>query len=291
MDLQTKYRALTWNIMQGGTYAERIESIVSYISGLSPDIILLQEIDKNFEQPTIQLFQEAGYTLKIRTGNPSFKQESSIGIAYRPDTFMEVNNPTPLNVNFEAMALDLVPCETGAVRGEAAYVNPSHAQFEPPLRFASNILTVISYHGYWGGLAQPVRLRETAEIDRYVKSKNNAAILGGDFNARPNEPAVSYLRGDYIYEDKGTLWVEAQECAQRLSDAPIYNTSFAHGPIVEAKPGYDTAHMPERRIDYLFSYGFAYARPYAFDGTTRITELESARTLSDHAPILAGVLG
>lgn len=277
--------------MWGDSYPERLDSIASYINGLAPDIILLQEIDKNYEQQTIDAFASYDYTLKVRTGKGAFHQDSSIGIAYRPTVFKEVDDPRPLDVNFEAMSLDLVSIETGVIRAEAQYVNPSHMQYEPPLRFASNILTVVCYHGYWGGLAQPVRLRETAEIDRYIRSKNNAAIVGGDFNARPNEPAVSYLRGDYIYEDKGTLWVEAQECAQRLSGAPIYNTSFAHGPIVETKANYDTTHMPERRIDYLFSYGFAYARPYAFDGATRITELESARTLSDHAPILAGVLG
>lgn len=277
--------------MWGDTYAERLDDIASYINGLAPDIVLLQEIDSRYTQQTVDTFASYGYTLKVRPGKSAFHQDSGIGIAYRPTVFAEVSDPRPLDVNFEAMSLDLAPLETGVIRGEAQYVNPSHMQYEPPLRFASNVLTAISYHGFWGGLAQSVRLRETAEIDRYVKSKGNAAILGGDFNARPYEPAVSYLRGDYIYEDKGTLWVEAQECAQRLSGEPMYNTSFAHGPIIEAKPGYDTLHMPERRIDYLFSYGFAYARPYAFDGTTRITELESARTLSDHAPILAGMLG
>lgn len=277
--------------MWGDSYLERLDSIASYINGLAPDIVLLQEIDKNYEQQTINTFASYGYTLKIRTGKPAFHQDSSIGIAYRPTVFGEVADPRPLDVNFEAMSLDLAPLETGVIRSEAQYVNPSHMQYEPPLRFSSNILTVISYHGFWGSLAQPVRMREAAEIDRYVKSKSNAAILGGDFNARPYEPAINYLRGDYIYEDKGTLWVEAQECAKRLGGTPMYDTSFAHGPIAEAKPEYDASHMPERRIDYLFSYGFAYARPYAFDGTTHITELESARALSDHAPILAGILG
>ena len=106
----------------------------------------------------------------------------------------------------------------------------------------------------------------------------------------PGEPAIQYLRGNLLVDGQATYWVEAQDLVQQLGGPAPYGTSFTHGPIVDGNQRFNIHRTPERRIDYLFNYGFSYGRQYAFDGWSHSLDINRARSLSDHAPLIAGLL-
>lgn len=291
-DLKTKYKIITWNILENCHYEQRLQLIADHIKALDADIVLLQETADEFSQLATDIFAKAGYTLKLNPGTGT--RISGVGIAYRPDVFQELPFNQALHSSveeFSAMSLDLIPLDRLPARhDEPKYMGYRKAEVETPLDYGNDILTVVSYHGQWGTLVQPDRLAEVVAIDQFAKAKGNAVILGGDFNATPNEPAVQYLKGGLIVDGYSTLWIEAQELITDLGGPAPYGTSFAHGAIVDAKARFDHSRTPERHIDYLFNYGYCYGRQYAFDGWRYDVNTDRARELSDHAPILAGLL-
>ena len=289
--LSTKYRVLTWNVLENRDYASRIGRIADFIRNLDVDVVLLQETNDRCSQQAVRAFSDVGYVLKLQPGDSDVGQVSGVGIAYNPHKFAELPNLNPLNVSYRAMSLDLVPLGKSLVNTKPRYVGSGDDHHcESPLDYGSSTITFISYHGYWGTFAQPERLRELRQIDRYAHTKGNTVILGGDFNALPGEPGVRYLIGESIIGNKSTYWVEAQELIQQLGGPKPYGTSYTHGRLIDSQPRFDLHHTPERRIDYLFNFGFSYGRRYAFDGWHYDFDDEMARSLSDHAPIIAGLL-
>ena len=289
-ELRTKYKILTWNILGTDDYLERINHIAEFIKQSGANIALLQETNDNHFKQTIEAFDKIGYVIRLQPGNKEAGNMSGIGIAYDPHYFLEVSMTNRLNEPFRALAIDLLPTSKAPLtKRPAKYISTDH-QYEPPLDFGNDILTVISYHGHWGAFAQPRRLDQIRVIDNYAKEKGNAVILGGDFNAMPGEPAIQYLRGNILVDGQATYWVEAQDLAQQLGGPAPYGTSFTHGPIVDGNQRFNIHRTPERRIDYLFNYGFSYGRQYAFDGWSHSLDINYARSLSDHAPLIAGLL-
>lgn len=286
--LHSKYKILTWNILYSPNFLERLPEIARLIKNSKADIALLQEINTAYTVEAVAAFGQIGYKLHL---DDKLGKKICVGIAYNPTVFTAVDQESSLDVPFRAMSLDLVPTGQGIIRRTPTYITPDGDHHrDTPLSYASNILTVISYHGHWGGLYQAERLAEVAQIDQFAGNKSNAVIIGGDFNATPNEPAISYLRGDTLHGDEGTMWVDSQILSRELSGTTPYNTSLTHGSMVEANSKLDLDWLPERRIDYLLSYGYSYGRPYGFDGRYHDPSLSRARTLSDHAPVIAGLL-
>ena len=289
-ELRTKYKILTWNILGTDNYLERINNIAEFIKQSGANIALLQETNDDYLKQTIEAFDKIGYVIRLQPGNKEAGNMSGIGVAYDPHYFLEVSITSRLNEPFRALAIDLLPTSKAPLtKRPAKYISTDH-QYEPPLDFGNDILTVISYHGHWGAFAQPRRLDQIRVIDNYAKEKGNAVILGGDFNAMPGEPAIQYLRGDLLVDGQATYWVEAQDLVQQLGGPAPYGTSFTHGPIVDSNQRFNIHRTPERRIDYLFNYGFSYGRQYAFDGWSHSLDINRARSLSDHAPLIAGLL-
>lgn len=292
--LKTKYKILTWNIRIHKNYEKRLGDIVKFIKELNPDIALLQEVDCEFLDQTVDQFKKAGYHLVL---HPNAKNmEGTSAVAYDRKTFKEHRPVKRLasQIVFDATVVDLIPNDKLTIRDKAPkYVGPEDrsADTETPLDYGNDILSVISYHGSWGGIAQTVRLNEIMVIDKIAKAKGNAVILGGDFNATPNEPAIKFLTGSQAINGTSTLWVEAQDLILEMGGREPIKTSFNHGPIVDVEAKFNTHYAPERRIDYLFNYGYSYGRQYAFDGWEYQIDLDRARELSDHAPLMAGILG
>ncbi|MDO4271692.1 MAG: endonuclease/exonuclease/phosphatase family protein [Candidatus Saccharibacteria bacterium] len=289
MSLETKYKIMTWNILAGPRDTERLPNIARIVRELGADIALLQEIPNEHHELAAQSFHKQGYTLKLNCDEKLPK--SNVGIAYDPVVFSECPHGDAINVNFRAFSLDLIPAGRKFEQRERSYVsrNDSH-EFESPLDFGNDILTVVSYHGYWGTFAQPQRLAEVLAIDKFAKNKGNAVILGGDFNAQPNEPAINYLHGGTIIDGGATYWAEAQELIAQVGGPKPFPTSLTRRGIASQRDSFDIYRTPERRIDYLFDFGYSYGRRYAFDGWLYDNMSHLTCELSDHAPIVAGIL-
>lgn len=290
-DLQTRYKILTWNILENHDYETRIYKVAEFIKQSGATIALLQETNDDYSSQTIQAFEQIGYVVRLQPGDKRAGDISGIGIAYDPHFFLETTTTKHLSGQFRAMSLDLIPVNKDPqAKRPTKYVSVSNHQYESPLDYGNDVLTVISYHGHWGAFAQSKRFQQAEFINDFASSKGNAVILGGDFNAMPTEPAIQYLRGDLIVNERSTYWVESQDLIQQLGGPAPYGTSFAHGQIIDSQPRFDLHRTPERRIDYLFNYGFSYGREYAFDGWHHALDIDRARSLSDHAPLIAGLL-
>lgn len=289
-NLQTKYKILTWNVLENSHYEQRIPLIAQFIRQSGADIVLLQETNDQFAELAVTEFAKNSYTLKLRPGSPTRGSISGVGIAYDHQKFQELAPTLKLSTTFRAMALDLLPIGKSTKRRPAKYISETIPHPDTPLDYGSDILTVISYHGHWGTFAQPERLNQVILLDQFAKEKGNAVILGGDFNALPNEPAIQYLLGNLIQDRQSTYWVESQALIEQLGGPRPYGTSFAHGQLVDQNLRFDLHRTPERRIDYLFNFGFSYGREYAFDGWNHMLDIDKARQLSDHAPLIAGIL-
>ena len=60
--LKTKYKILTWNIRIHKNYEKRLGDIVKFIKELNPDIALLQEVDCEFLDQTVNQFKKLAIT-------------------------------------------------------------------------------------------------------------------------------------------------------------------------------------------------------------------------------------
>ena len=291
INLETKYKILTWNILASHNYIERLPQIAEYVANTNADIVLLQETDDDFIDETVQAFAKYDYVMKVKSGRTSAGSSSGVAVGYNKHTFLEVPTDKSLSVPFLSISMDLIPIGKPNTIEDASYISKTAPHPDTPIDFGSNLMTVISHHGHWGAFEQPERLREVVKIDDYAKAKGNVVIVGGDFNATINEPAIQFLLGNYIVDgSKSTLWAEAQEIIYHMGGNKPYNTSFTHGPLVDQRQLFDLHRTPERRIDYLFNFGFSYGREYAFDGWSYPVNLDRARELSDHAPLIAGLL-
>lgn len=291
-NLQTKYKILTWNVLWKYDYEQRIFNIAAFIKQIGANIVLLQETNDQFAAQTIEAFSQNGYVIRLQPGNPITGDASGIGVSYDPHYFIEINTDQHIDEAFQAMSIDLLPTNKAPlVKRPVKYIgNQDNHQYESPLDYGTDVLTVISYHGHWGVFAQAKRLEQIHSIDNFARAKGNAVILGGDFNALPDEPAIQYLHGNLLIDSQSTYWVEAQDLVQQLGGPTPYGTSFTHGPIIDSHQRFNLHRTPERRIDFLFNYGFSYGREYAFDGWSHSLDINQARSLSDHAPIVAGLL-
>lgn len=155
------------------------------------------------------------------------------------------------------------------------------------------VLSLTSYHGYWGATRQGERMTELQALDERVSRLDTAAdVMCGDFNATRNEPGIRWLMGEEIAGDpaaanSSTFWTEAQEVAVALGrqDSPVCTTLNTGVAAVTAKPhGINPSLMPKRRIDFMASRGWNYGKRGGWTGNVVVKEYNG---LSDHALVIA----
>jgi endonuclease/exonuclease/phosphatase family metal-dependent hydrolase len=98
-------------------------------------------------------------------------------------------------------------------------------------------------------------------MDRY-QDRHPVAIMAGDFNTRPGSDTNRYLNGQGDGADGGyTFWTEAfavvgnPEEATTVAAGKHWAQKTAHGVGIEFPEM-----APDRRIDYIWTYGWAYGR-------------------------------
>lgn len=131
---------------------------------------------------------------------------------------------------------------------------------------------VVSTHLSWGSGRESVRLDEARRLESWVAERAPLdpqrsgdpgalhAVLGGDLNSEPDTVTLRWLRGLDVLEDNSTLWVDAWSAAGR---GPGY-TSTPENPYsarTAAAVGITRPELlPDRRIDYLLTRGYAHGR-------------------------------
>lgn len=144
-----------------------------------------------------------------------------------------------------------------------------YAELEHPER---NIY-IATAHLSWGSLVEGERYREALALNSLMSSKLSPesgklprepiGIITGDFNALPDSATLQYLRGKSLEQGANTLWIDSWEQNQSAGYTSSLSNSNAH--ITALKSNLNTElTMPERRIDYILSYGYAYGRAGSF---------------------------
>jgi endonuclease/exonuclease/phosphatase family metal-dependent hydrolase len=99
-------------------------------------------------------------------------------------------------------------------------------------------------------------------MDQY-KDHNPLAILTGDFNTLPGSDTNRYLNGLGAGANGGyTFWTEAFALAGNPEEATTVSAGNHWAQLTARSVGIEFPEMlPDRRIDYVWTYGWAYGRP------------------------------
>ena len=123
------------------------------------------------------------------------------------------------------------------------------------------------------------RLQNVAELkafcEKMTKEYNIPAIIGGDFNNGINSEQGEEPYNKMIQEG----FCDVRHTAEETTD------SFTHHeyPILNDEGIYVDGAMPERNLDYIFTYGDSEIKAKKFEILTTQKALDS----SDHCPLLA----
>ena len=217
-------KILTLNTWQErGPWRERWELIFAGLKFYLPDIIGFQEVFNMEWADEIQ--KRSGYPYLIKSGQPS-------GLIF-------LSKYAPVDSECWIMK-SKSPSED--------YNRYAHfALFQVGMKYLAGFNTHLS----WILSEEEVRLKQVKELSQLVKRKScggwknlfqsHPAFILGDFNAAPNRPSIQAVKG--LWEDTysilnpgdpGLTWDYRNPFAERVRD-----------------------HMPERRIDYIWTRGLA----------------------------------
>lgn len=131
---------------------------------------------------------------------------------------------------------------------------------------------IMTAHLAWGSAAEPARVEEAYQIERWAVELSKATtaghgwdrdpvvVLTGDLNTLPDSSTLRFLTGLEGYRGHGTLWVDAWAVAgagDGFTADPTNEWNAATAKIVGiAYPQMN----PHRRIDFVLVRGWVYGR-------------------------------
>lgn len=130
-------------------------------------------------------------------------------------------------------------------------------------------LIIVSAHLCWGGDKEGVRLAQMTAIDGRVRDlveryrdRHPVAILAGDFNTEPDSDTHRFLTGRGAGTNGGyTYWTDTFTVAGSPDDAVTVAAGNHWAQVTARGVGIDFPEMlPDRRIDFVYTYGWAYGR-------------------------------
>ena len=153
-----------------------------------------------------------------------------------------------------------------------------------------------SAHLAWGSRSEGSRLSQAQEIERLAAKTEEefgselVQVLCGDLNALPSPATLRYITGlDPDKNGTSTSWVDAW--ATRES-APGYTSSMDNpmmATIARRVGILEPSFLPNRRIDYILTRGFAYGRPGNPISVKLLDRPVDGKYGSDHYGIVANL--
>jgi endonuclease/exonuclease/phosphatase family metal-dependent hydrolase len=247
---------------------ERVKRVTQLLDTYQPDIVLLQE--------TIPL--EPGFdAAEYIAANSYLKLASN---SNKGTAILSIFDP------IDSFSLDLA--------GKISRPSATFAKFDTP----THPIVVCSAHLSWGSAMEVERLTQVMQIEevfaRYgavdpFREGGNGVIsfLGGDLNATPEAASIKWLKGLSVENSSSTHWTDAWV----IGNGAGY-TSDPENPLLTRTAessnigNWPEAPLPKRRIDYLFSRGFAYGRAGAPLEVEVISNLPGHPFPSDHYALL-----
>lgn len=248
-----RLRLTTLNINHDPAEAERRTGLVCDELGvLTPEILCLQEVSFADDGSSAQLEAITAETgLVVVAGGPQTRSKHGI-------------------LTGNALLSSLPVVETG-VLGLGTPVAPlPYADYAVLDARTGQSLIVISAHLCWGGDREGVRLAQITAIDGNVRDlvetyrdRHPVALLAGDFNTEPDSDTHRFLAGRGAGTDGSyTRWTDAFETAGDPAEAITVAAANHWARATALGVGIDFPELlPNRRIDYVYTYGWAYGRP------------------------------
>lgn len=271
-------RVGSWNILNRPLdYGERLTKAVDEIVGRGIDVAALQEVRLDRADMLRDLMQGHGYGSAILRGSA--------------DSPVRGTDMEPVSEDTVA----IVWREGGKVRrlGDATQVGGAQMLSMDFTVRGGGVITVISYHGMWGCSRQATRLREVSTLGASApeESDSHAVIVGGDFNAEPDERAIRYMTGSEpgVDGDDWTFWLDAQSAMESVGRCRMRATTICSGPGTDTnlRMGISPTLMPERIIDHIMTKGYRYGRPGGFSS---VSVIDADFPASDHRLLVADVI-
>ncbi|GAC1457463.1 MAG: hypothetical protein PVSMB10_15280 [Pseudarthrobacter sp.] len=246
-------RVTTLNLNHAPEEAERRTGLAcDELGSLLPAVLCLQEVRFEHDDGSVQLD-----TIAVETGLAV--------VACRPQ------HATRDGVLSGNAILSVLPkIESGSVGFGTPECAMKSADYAVLQATTGQTLIVVSAHLAWGGNQEGTRLKQITAIDGKVgalmdryKDRNPVAILAGDFNTMPGSDTNRYLSGQGAGTDGGyTFWTEAFAVAGNPEEATTVDTGNHWAQQTARGVGIEFPEMlPDRRIDYVWTYGWAYGRP------------------------------
>jgi len=253
---------------------ERLDLTIKAVKEANADIVTLQEVTSMLEYgyPTTAHYIASRTGLEVVIFNDP--QSEEIGTAILSKLPCVSSRPVVLSER----------------NGKAVFAELMHPQ--------RNIL-IATAHLSWGSQVEGERFREAVVLDGLFSNEISAdtgkrageaiGLLTGDFNALPDSPTINYLRGKMLVEGKNTLWVDSWET--KLEPGYTSTLTNNNSEITARSSGLNPKlTMPERRIDYVFSYGYAYGRAGSFHSSELFGNIPTAGLYpSDHLGIITEI--
>jgi endonuclease/exonuclease/phosphatase family metal-dependent hydrolase len=248
---------------------KRVQDVSDIIKNLDPDIVLLQETTPKQE----------GF-------------DASNVIADQTGLNLSISNPLGTAILSKFSAIQSFPLElTGSISRPSA----SFAMFQTP----SHPLLVCSAHLSWGSAMEVERLEQAQLIDKVFNSYGAVepfreggngilSFLGGDLNAVPDSSTIKWLKGLTVENSQSTHWTDSWI----RGDSEGFTSDNKNPLLTRTAEGagignWIEAPLPSRRIDYIFSRGFAFGRAGAPLESRLINSFDLDPFPSDHYGILA----
>lgn len=160
--------------------------------------------------------------------------------------------------------------ESGSIALATPQAKVTRADYAVLQAATGQSLIVVAAHLAWGGDQEGTRLTQITAIDGRVrmlmaryKDRNPVAILAGDFNTVPGSDTNRYLNGQGAGANGGyTFWTEAFALVGSPEEASTVAAGNHWAQKTARSVGIEFPEMlPDRRIDYVWTYGWAYGKP------------------------------
>lgn len=126
-----------------------------------------------------------------------------------------------------------------------------------------NTIRSCSVHQPWGGLHEVQRLQIAIRIEEAFGQRTRCDVehIAGDFNAEPGSASIRYLTGVAPAGEQVAQWTDAWVHGGE-DDGYTSSPKNPYAQIVGTRHGFvDPRMLPERRIDYILTRGYAHGRP------------------------------
>lgn len=255
-------------------FGKRANALLREVQRLQPDVIHLQEVPSLEEDRLLALFEAAGYA----DSYSATKNRHGSGFYYGNTTLSKLPILDAEELALAVPKAEKTPVAAGCVRVEKA----------------GQAALLINAHLAWGLTEEWVRLRQAEEIADYAwrdyLRRERPIVLAGDFNTEAKSSTVRFLKG--LQEGthaNGTAWVDVWERFGTPENRVTSDPTGKWGHLTAETKGLAPERIPQRRVDYIFAFGWAYGGPGTPVSFERFGDQpdKDGYTVSDHFGLYA----